>query len=100
MYIASGLPATIYMHETSYGKYYNTKNNIRYFDYHRMDISLRQRIIKRKYSMFIDLDLYNVYNHNNTFYFKEVFDWYNNVSYFKSISLFPIMPTLTVTIRY
>ena len=50
--------------------------------------------------MFIDLDLYNVYNHNNTFYFKEVFDWYNNVSYFKSISLFPIMPTLTVTIRY
>ena len=97
---ASGLPATIYMHETSYGKYYNTKNNIRYFDYHRMDISLRQRIIKRKYSMFIDLDLFNVYNHNNTFYFKEVFDWYNNVSYFKSISLFPIMPTLTVTIRY
>jgi hypothetical protein len=96
----SGPPATIYMHETTYGKFFNTKNNIRYFDYHRMDISLRHQIYKEKYSVFLDFDVYNVYNHNNTFYFKEVYDWYTKRNYFKSISLFPIMPTFTVTVKY
>jgi hypothetical protein len=88
------------MHETTYGKFFNTKNNIRYFDYHRMDISLRHQIYKEKYSVFLDFDVYNVYNHNNTFYFKEVYDWYTKRNYFKSISLFPIMPTFTVTVKY
>jgi len=44
----SGAPATIYMHETSYGEFFETKNNIRYFDYHRLDFSFRHIINKRK----------------------------------------------------
>ena len=58
----SGAPATIYMHETSYGEFFETKNNIRYFDYHRLDFSFRHTIHKRRFSMFIDADIYNVYN--------------------------------------
>jgi hypothetical protein len=42
----SGAPATIYMHETSYGEFFETKNNIRYYDYHRLDISFRHIIFK------------------------------------------------------
>ena len=96
----SGAPATIYMHETSYGEFFETKNNIRYFDYHRLDLSLRQIIYKRKFKVFIDADVYNVYNRKNTFYFKEAYDNAQQKYYFKNISLFPIMPSLTLTFKY
>jgi hypothetical protein len=96
----SGAPATIYMHNTSYGEFFETKNNIRYFDYHRLDLSARHIIYKRRISIFLDADIYNVYNHKNTFYFKETFDEKEQRYYYKNISLFPIMPSLTVTIKY
>jgi hypothetical protein len=95
----SGSPATIYMHTTSYGELLDTKNNIRYFDYHRLDLSFRRTIYKRKYSIFIDLDIYNVYNRKNTFYFREVYDDIQKRYYYKSISLFPIMPSLSLTVK-
>jgi hypothetical protein len=96
----SGAPATIYMHDTSYGEFFETKNNIRYFDYHRLDLSVRHIIYKRRISIFLDADVYNVYNHKNTFYFKETWDESEQSYYFKNISLFPVMPSLTVTIKY
>ena len=94
----SGAPATIYMHTTTYGELLDTKNNIRYFDYHRLDLSLRRTIYKRKYSLFIDLDIYNVYNRKNTFYFKEAYDNVEKRYYYKNISLFPLMPSLSITL--
>jgi hypothetical protein len=96
----SGAPATIYMHETSYGEFFETKNNIRYFDYHRLDLSIRHIVYNRKFSIFLDADIYNAYNHKNTFYFKKTFDEDERKWYFKNISLFPIMPSVTITIKY
>lgn len=96
----SGAPATIYMHETSYGEFFETKNNIRYFNYHRLDLSFRQIIYKKRFTVFIDADIYNVYNHKNTFYFKEAYDDVEKRYYFMNISLFPVMPSLTLTIKY
>jgi len=96
----SGAPATIYMHDTSYGEFFETKNNIRYFDYHRLDFSVRHIIYKRRISIFLDADVYNVYNHKNTFYFKKTWDETEQRYYYKNISLFPVMPSLTVTIKY
>ena len=96
----SGAPATIYMHETSYGEFFETKNNIRYFDYHRLDISIRRIIYKRHITILLDADIYNVYNHKNTFYFKKVYDQGTSSYYFQNISLFPVMPSLTLTIKY
>ncbi|MCX6328359.1 MAG: carboxypeptidase-like regulatory domain-containing protein [Bacteroidia bacterium] len=96
----SGAPATIYMHETSYGEFFETKNNIRYFDYHRLDLSIRQLLLKRKFTIFLDADIYNVYNRRNTFYFKKTYNENTKSYYFKNISLFPIMPSLTLTIKY
>jgi len=96
----SGAPATIYMHETSYGEFFETKNNIRYFDYHRLDFSIRQVFFKRRFTIFLDADIYNVYNRRNTFYFKKTYDESAKSYYYKNISLFPIMPSLTITIKY
>ena len=95
----SGEPATIYMHTTSYGELLDTKNNIRYFDYHRLDFSFRWTIYKRKYSMLIDFDIYNLYNRHNTFYFKEAYDNVEKKYYYKNIFLFPIMPSLSITVK-
>ncbi len=96
----SGAPATIYMHETSYGEFFETKNNIRYFDYHRLDLSFRRTIYKRRFSIAIDADVYNVYNRKNTFYFKKIYDNEQKKYYFKNIALFPVMPSVTITICY
>ncbi|NQU81715.1 MAG: TonB-dependent receptor plug domain-containing protein [Bacteroidetes bacterium] len=96
----SGSPATIYMHNTSYGEWFETKNNIRYFDYHRLDLSFRYIVYIRKFSILIDADIYNVYNRKNTYYFREVYDENENEYYYKNISLFPVMPSVTVTIKY
>jgi hypothetical protein len=96
----SGSPATIYMHETSYGELFETKNNIRYFDYNRLDLAFRRIIIKKRFTFFLDADIYNVYNRKNTFYFRKTYDEVEKRYYFKNISLFPVMPTLTLTIKY
>jgi hypothetical protein len=96
----SGSPATIYMHETSYGEFYETKNNIRYYDYNRLDLSLRRIFYLNKFTLFLDADIYNVYNRKNTFYFRRTYDEAEKRYYFKNISLFPIMPTLSLTIKY
>lgn len=95
-----GAPATIYMHNTSYGEWFETKNNIRYFDYHRLDLSFRQIIYKRKFSILLDIDIYNVYNKKNTFYFLQAYDEDEKRYYYKNISLFPVMPSLTLTLKY
>ncbi len=74
---------------TSYGEFFETKNNIRYFDYHRLDLSVRHIIYMRRFTIFLDADVYNVYNHKNTFYFKETLDETEQRYYFKNISLVP-----------
>jgi len=96
----SGSPATIYMHETSYGEWFETKNNIRYFDYHRLDLSCRYVIPMKRLSVMIAADVYNVYNRKNTYYFRRTYDESEQVYYFKNISLFPVMPSVSVTIKY
>ncbi|NMB53021.1 MAG: hypothetical protein GX999_11880, partial [Bacteroidales bacterium] len=96
----SGTPATVYMHETSYGEFFETKNNIRYYDYHRLDISFRHIIYKRNFSIFIDADIYNVYNRKNTFYLKKTWIEEKKRYFYKNISLFPVMPSITLTINF
>ena len=96
----SGTPATVYMHETSSGEFFETKNNIRYYDYHRLDISFRHIIYKRNFSIFIDADIYNVYNRKNTFYLKKTWIEEKKRYFYKNISLFPVMPSITLTINF
>lgn len=95
----SGSPATIYMHNTSYGEWFETKNNIRYFNYHRMDLSYRHLLYKRRFTVVLDLDIYNVYNRKNTYYFLGTYDE-DKRYYYKNVSLFPVMPSVTLTIKY
>lgn len=96
---SSGLPATMYVQNTLSGRWFETKNNIRYPEYHRLDLSVR-RIFKIK-STFLNLnfDIANVYNRKNTFYLKEVFDETRKTFIHKNVSLFPIMPSFSLSIQ-
>ena len=95
----SGSPATIYKHTTSYGDFFESKNNIRYFAYHRLDLSFRKTIYRKKILLLLDVDVNNVYNRKNTFYFEQDYDS-NNARFFRNISLFPVMPSLTLTLKF
>jgi hypothetical protein len=96
---SSGLPATMYIHNTLSGRWFETKNNIRYPDYHRLDLSVR-RIFKIKRTFInLDFDIANVYNRRNTFYLREVFDETRKTFIHKNVSLFPIMPSFSLSIQ-
>ena len=95
----SGLPATMYIHNTLYGRWFETKNNIRYPDYHRLDLSARRIFRLKNITINLDFDISNVYNRRNTFYLKEVFDEAKKTFIYKNISLFPVMPTLSISIQ-
>jgi len=96
----SGSPATIYSHDTQFYKWYETKNNIRYPDYHRLDLSLRRTFKLNKFFINLDFDIYNVYNRKNTFYLQETYDEKRKTFIYRNVSLFPVMPSLTMTIKY
>lgn len=95
----SGLPATMYVHSTYQYKWFETKNNIRYPDYHRLDLSFRKIFKIKKTLINFDFDISNVYNRRNTFYIKEVFDESRNAFIYKNFALFPIMPSFSLNIQ-
>jgi hypothetical protein len=96
---SSGLPATMYIHNTLSGRWFETKNNIRYPDYHRLDLSAR-RVFKIKRTFInLDFDIANIYNRRNTFYLREVFDETHKTFIHKNVSLFPIMPSFSLSIQ-
>jgi hypothetical protein len=96
----SGSPASLYIHRTIYGQWFETKNNIRYPDYHRLDISFRHIIKFKLFSINIDADVYNAYNRKNTFYLKRIYNSQTGKNTYRNIALFPIMPSISISINY
>ncbi len=96
----SGLPATLYIHTTSYGEWFEHKNNIRFPSYHSLDFSFSYKIKSRFFSTDFDFNVTNLYNRKNTYYLKRVFDEEKNRLVYRNISLFPIMPSMSITLVF
>lgn len=96
----SGAPATIYTNSSFFGDWFETKNNIRYFNYHRLDLSMRKVFLLKRFSVLLDIDIYNLYNRKNTYYFQQIYDTNKKRILYKNISLFPIMPSFILTIKF
>ncbi|MGE5457430.1 MAG: carboxypeptidase-like regulatory domain-containing protein [Methanococcaceae archaeon] len=96
---SSGLPATMYIHKTLSGRWFESKNNIRYPDYHRLDLSVRRSFKIKKTLINMDFDITNVYNRRNTFYLKEEMDETRKTFIHKNVSLFPIMPSISLSVQ-
>jgi hypothetical protein len=82
---------------------YEHKNNYRMKPYHRLDISIQYaHLIAHKIKSSFELSVYNVYNRANPFFYQinqESNQFGNGKRTLQQISLFPIMPSISWSIK-
>lgn len=78
---------------------YGEKNNFRMAPYHRMDIGFRFTKVRPKYTRTIEWSFYNIYNRKNPFFYYASTDS-QGVSKLKQITLFPIIPSVTLSYKF
>lgn len=74
----------------------NKRSNYRMQPYHRLDLNVNYTVAKGKFEHKMSVGLYNAYSRLNPFYIQ--YD-YNRNNY-KSVSLFPIMPAASYSIKF
>lgn len=78
---------------------YGEKNSFRMAPYHRMDAGVQFHKKKKFFHRTIELSVYNLYNRwNPFFYFIERNE--NNLSELKQVTLFPIIPSVSYSIKF
>lgn len=104
---ASGTPVTYptgrFQIENSYVPVYSSRNEYRYPDYHRLDLSLTWQLSRpgRSFSHELNFSLYNAYGRKNvwTILFRQENDR-PDVSYAEKIYLFTFIPSVTWNFRF
>jgi hypothetical protein len=83
---------------------YSARNEFRMPSYHRADLGMVYKFLRKKYESDISFSVYNVYNRQNAFllYLDEVKDANNQTVKFvgKQLSLFPIIPAITYNFKF
>lgn len=88
--------------------YYGDKNTFRMNAYHRMDFGIQFSREKPKGVRVIDFSVYNAYNRANPFYYEVAnrsvqnpqTGFYDNETYLRQISLFPIIPSISYSFKF
>jgi hypothetical protein len=92
---------------TGYGPKYiqeiTTRNNYRFREFHRLDIAFSHKYIAfKKYDGLFSVGIYNVYNRANPYLYyidsKEINGTPTPV--LKSMSIFPILPSVSWSVRF
>jgi hypothetical protein len=81
---------------------YESKNGYRMRSYHRLDISIQYKhLIAKKVQSTIEFSVYNVYNRANPFFYQiaNKYDGPSAPRVIKQTSLFPVMPSVSWTIK-
>lgn len=83
------------------------RNSYRMKDFHRLDIAFQRRLQWKHVRGNIEFGLFNVYNRKNPYYYyadtQSVGDPLNNpqsISVIKSVSLFPIIPSVSLSFEF
>jgi hypothetical protein len=79
---------------------YGDKNSLRMPAYHRLDASIKFKRKKKRFERIIELGLYNAYNRHNPFYYKTVHDYKTNTTKLVEVSLFPIIPSVSIEFKF
>jgi hypothetical protein len=81
---------------------FSEKNGFRMEPYHRMDVSIQFHKKKKWGERTWELSFYNVYNQKNPFFYSsEGYGLGANHSFaIKKISLFPIIPSVTYSVKF
>ncbi len=84
--------------------YYESKNTIRMENFHRLDLSVQyEHNLGKKLTGLLSISVYNTYNRANPFYYEMNSRDEENGDFtqvLKRNSLFPIMPSVSYTIKY
>ena len=103
---AVSVPLTMYQGDegvygfgfTSIIRYYESRNGFRMRDYHRLDLNASYAVVKKWGEHRFTASLYNAYGRRNPFYYEFGSD--KNGSVLKQVSLFPILPSLSYSIKF
>ena len=80
-------------------EYYGNRNSSRMNPYHRFDFGINFHKQKKRYKRTWNLSIYNLYNRKNPF-FVYLSQNDNNENVARQVSLFPIIPTITYSIKF
>lgn len=73
-------------------------NGVRYPDYHRLDVSITRHYFFQAWQMDLALNIVNVYNRKNIFYY--VWDFDKNPAERDEVPLFPFLPSIGVSAKF
>jgi hypothetical protein len=82
---------------------YGDKNSYRMAAYHRLDIGVQFHKKRTKYDRTIEFGLYNAYNRKNPFYIYLTSKYYDNGTQkqiLKQVSIFPLIPSISWSIKF
>jgi hypothetical protein len=71
---------------------------VRYPDYHRLDLGITRHYVFKAWQMDLSLNIVNVYNRENVFYY--VWDFDQNPARREVVPLFPFLPSLGVSAKF
>ncbi len=82
-------------------KFYDSPNNIKLPDYHRLDVGANfRKITKRGNERIWNVSLYNAYCRMNPFITVDYYEDARGVQFGKVTSLFPILPSFSYTLKF
>jgi outer membrane receptor for ferrienterochelin and colicin len=102
---AMTLPAGRYLIQGNIANHYTAVNAFRMPAYHRLDVSANYQLKKSaRWESWINFSVYNVYNRANPYYIYfrvkgDVDNYYLSVKP-RKISLFPILPSITLNFKF
>jgi len=84
-----------------YGTVYHIeeRNNFRFANYHRMDLSITRHYQKKWGVIDFNFSLYNAYNRINPFYYTIQSDFRGNKQITR-IGLFPVLPSISLSFKF
>lgn len=78
---------------------YSDRNNYRYANYHRLDLSITKHYFKKWGQIDINASLYNTYSRINPFYYKIGVDNKGNKQIIR-VGLFPVLPSVSLSFKF
>jgi len=78
---------------------YNGRNNFRFADYHRLDLSFTKHYKKNWGIIDLNISIYNTYSRINPFYYRIQTDNQGNKQIFR-VGLFPILPSINLGFKF
>ncbi len=78
---------------------YSGRNNFRFANYHRLDLSITKHVKKKWGLIDLNLSVYNAYSRINPFYYKVGVDYRGNRQITR-VGLFPILPSFSIAFKF